>query len=87
MASYSVLDDAERIFVRPRATEDLTSVSTGYSGSDVLAAVLFVAAAYALLAEQNLGLFTLAFLAFAFFYNPVRVRVGQTVARDTSGIF
>ncbi len=85
--SYTVLDDAERTQKRVRQSEDLTGLGTGSSGSDLLAAGLFALAAFSLLVAQNVILFTLAFLAFAFMYNPVRVRTGQTVARDTTNIF
>ncbi len=85
--SYAVLDDAERTRNRARQTQDLTGLGTGSSGSDLLAAGLFVFAAYALLVEQNVVLFTLGFLGFAFVYNPVRIKMGQSVVRDTSGVF
>jgi len=84
MAEYSTLDYAERVKTRPRTARDLTGLSTGSSATDVLAAALFVFAAYALLVAQDVVLFTLAFLVFAFIYNPVRVQVGQRVVRDTS---
>lgn len=88
MVDYSALDRAERTVDRSRAPDpDLTGIGTGSSRSDLLAAGLFVASAYLLLVEQNVALFTLSFLAFAFVYNPVRIRSGGRVATDTGSIF
>lgn len=88
MADYAVLDRAERTQDRVRrSSEDLTGLGTGSSRSDLLAAGLFVASAYVLLVEQNVALFMLCFLAFAFVYNPVRIRMGGRVATDTGSIF
>lgn len=86
MVDYAVLDRAERTKDRVRVRDvDLTGVATGSSFSDFLAAALFIASAYALLVAQDVALFTLAFLAFAFVYNPVRV--SGRVATDTGSIF
>ncbi|MBI2445328.1 hypothetical protein HYV43_02975 [Candidatus Micrarchaeota archaeon] len=88
MVDYAVLDRAERTQDRVRVSDAaLTGLGTGASQSGVLAAALFVASAYFLLIEQNVALFTLSFLAFAFVYNPVRVRVGGHVANDAANVF
>jgi len=89
MVEYAVLDRAERTYHRPRGFSDgdLTGVGTGSTHSDAIAAALFVVSAYLLLIAQDIALFTLSFLAFAFFYNPVRVRLGGRVATDTGSIF
>ncbi len=83
MADVGALAIAE---TQGRAAEDLTTFTTGSMQSDLLSAGLFLLMAYALLAEQNVALFTLGFLAFAFTYNPVRVRTGSGVFRSTENV-
>lgn len=67
--SFSVLDVAES---QTRSGPVFSSSGGGIS-MDLLSAALFLLGAYALLLEQNVALFTLAFLGFAFVYRPARL--------------
>lgn len=88
VADYAVLDRAERTQNRVRPSETgRVGLGSGSSHSEFLAAALFVASAYFLLIEQNVALFVLSFLAFAFVYDPVRVRLGGQAAHDAGSAF